>query len=178
MPPAPMPEATQAPTPAGPPKPPPTPNSRKGLEMFSAPIPGQSLTRTPGTYPFEKPPQFTNPEDAFKALVKALTMEKTAIKLMNMLETGFPVRSIVLTVLQGGFMEGKWTVDVALLLSQPLAALIIRMAKEANVKPNLGIPPRTDKTMDMVVEHRLKRAKNAPPQPELEGIMTPPKGMK
>ncbi len=28
--------------------------------IFDAPIPGQSLTNTPGNYPCEHPPQYTN----------------------------------------------------------------------------------------------------------------------
>ena len=31
---------------------------------FDAPVPGQSLTDTPGNYPWEHPPQFTDPEEA------------------------------------------------------------------------------------------------------------------
>jgi hypothetical protein len=149
--------------PGGPPQMPPMPNMSGGeLDMWSAPIPGQSLTREPGSYPFERPPQFTDPEDAFTALLKALTQERAAIQLMNMLEIGVPVKAIVQTILQGGFMEGKWSVDVALLLSQPLTALILRMAREANIRPNLGIQPKQDVTLEKVVEKRLKSLNSSP----------------
>ena len=31
---------------------------------FDSPVPGQSLTDTPGNYPWEHPPQFVDPEEA------------------------------------------------------------------------------------------------------------------
>lgn len=183
QPPMPMPPAGPQAPPGGPPgmqgggKPamPPMPNMLEpdGFDPFSAPIPGQSLARPPGTYPFEKPPQFTDPEDAFQAILRSVTRGRAAEQLLNLLEIGIPVKAIVMSLLQGGFMEGKWSVDVALLISQPVTALIMRMAREAGIRPNLGIPPRDSATLDQVVAKRLKSLKDAPPEPE--GLMVPKK---
>ena len=168
-----MSDTTSQQPPQAPPMPP-MPNMG-GLDPFQTiPIPGQSLTRAPGTYPFERPPQFVDPEEAFQALLRSMTRERSAEELLNLLEIGVPVKAIVQTILQGGFMEGKWTVDVALLLSQPLTALIFRMAREAGIRPNLGVEPRGSDTLDRVVEKRLRDMRNNPPE-DVEGLMVPRK---
>jgi len=35
-------------------------------DVFSAPIPGQSLTDTPKNYPWERPAEITDPREAIK----------------------------------------------------------------------------------------------------------------
>ena len=45
-----------------------------GTDMFDAPVPGESLTAdVSNPRPYEKPPQFTNVEDAMAAIFDQLT---------------------------------------------------------------------------------------------------------
>ena len=74
--------------------------------IFDAPIPGQSLTNTPGNYPWEHPPQYTNIKEASEYVWDVLHKEKNADQVLTFLKNGIPVEAIARTILFGGFMEG------------------------------------------------------------------------
>lgn len=92
--------------------------------LFDRPIPGQSLTTPPRNAAWEKPPQFIDVNKAMDYLVKRLLVPEMAARLVMMLDNGAPVEAVVRTVLFGGFYEGKWSMDLAILLAQPVAGLI------------------------------------------------------
>lgn len=92
---------------------------------FDRTIPGQSLTSIPGNSPWEKPPQYTSLDKAMDSLMRNLGNEKKLIKMVVMLDNKVPVEALVRTILMSGFTEGKWTMDLAMLLSKPLAGMII-----------------------------------------------------
>lgn len=155
---------------------PPLPNSKNGFaaEFDGGPIPGQSLTKPPGSYPFEQPPQFSTPDEAFESLVNALADPKATDRLLNMMELGMPVYTIVYTLLMSGFTEGKWTPDVAMLMAEPLSHLMFRLARDAGIKAESGIKEEEDDMLQLVLQKRMKEM----PEPELEmpqmgGLMEP-----
>ena len=143
---------------------------------FEAPIPGQSLTRQPGIYPFEHPPEFADAEDAFQALMSSIRMPNTAEQLLDLMELGVPVKGIVQTLIMVGFSEGKWTPDVGLLLIQPATALLMYMAKEAGIKPVTGLKPKKSETLDLVIEKRLKQMEEQETSDNNSGFMKKPEG--
>ena len=102
--------------------------------IFDAPIPGQSLTNTPGNYPWEHPPQYTNIKEASEYVWDVLHKEKNADQVLTFLKNGIPVEAIARTILFGGFMEGKWSVDVALLIAEVVFKQIMAMGVRANIQ--------------------------------------------
>tara|TARA_B100000424_G_scaffold226920_1_gene187536 strand:+ start:170 stop:676 length:507 start_codon:yes stop_codon:yes gene_type:complete len=102
--------------------------------IFDAPIPGQSLTNTPGNYPWEHPPQYTNIKEASEYVWDILHKEKNADQVLTFLKNGIPVEAIARTILFGGFMEGKWSVDVALLIAEVVFKQIMAMGVRANIQ--------------------------------------------
>lgn len=111
----------------------------KGLKVynFDAAIPGQSLTSPPGSLPMEHPAQFTDVNDALEFLFTKLTLPKQATKLILLLKKGTPVEYIVNTVLFEGVMQGRWTVDVAMLMYQVVFWQVESIAKFKGVKTTL-----------------------------------------
>jgi hypothetical protein len=105
---------------------------------MGGPIPGQSLTRAPGASPWEKPPQYVDPDDAMDFLFKQVTEPKHAHKLLALIGAGGTLSAIVGTILMGGFMEGKWTPDVAILLVKPLTHLLIQLCNMYEVEYDTG----------------------------------------
>ena len=83
---------------------------------FDAPLPGQGLTMEPGALAMERPPQFTDPNEAAEYIFKQLTQPKQVVKLVLLLKEGTPIEYIVRTVLFTGVINGKWTPDLTLLL--------------------------------------------------------------
>jgi len=101
---------------------------------FDAPIPGQSLTDTPGNAPWEHPPQFTDPEEILDSLYDKITSGEFAEQLIAMLDAGVPVEAIVRVMIFGGFMQGKFTPDVGFMIVEPLMKLVSAIGIRAGIK--------------------------------------------
>ena len=91
---------------------------------FDAPIPGQSLTDEPGNYPWEHPPQRATVEEALDEIYESLMQEQNIKRMFTLLRMGIPVEALVKVITFSGFLEGKYTVDVAKLL-EPMVSMII-----------------------------------------------------
>ena len=101
---------------------------------FDAPIPGQSLTDTPGNAPWEHPPQMTDPEQILEGLYDKITNGEFTEQLIAMLDAGIPVEAIVRVMVFGGFMQGKYTPDVGFMIVEPLMKLIAAVGIRAGIK--------------------------------------------
>lgn len=105
---------------------------------FDAPIPGQSLTDTPGNAAWEHPPQMVDIHEISMFLLQRLTTEKASEQVILLLKEGIPAEALARVVLFGGFMEGKWTPDVAILLSEIAFKQVMAMGIKAEV-PNMKL---------------------------------------
>lgn len=101
---------------------------------FDAPIPGQSLTNEPGNAAWEHPAQFADVDSAMEFVMKKLTNENMNQQILLMLKNKIPVEAITRLIVFGGFVEGKWTVDVATLITPLVMQLIGAMGMRAKVK--------------------------------------------
>ena len=108
--------------------------------MFDAPIPGQSLTDEPGNYPWEHPPQTASIEEAADAVYESIMDEENMARMFTLLRMGIPIEALVKVITFSGFLEGKWTVDVAKLLEPIVAMMIAGEAALAEIpaKVNMG----------------------------------------
>ena len=100
---------------------------------FDAPIPGQSLTDTPGNYSWEHPPQFSKVEDAAEYIWDRLHSEEMLDQVITLLGNNVPVEALVRMVLFGGFSEGKWSPDVAILLAEIVLKQIMAIGVKAEI---------------------------------------------
>ena len=86
------------------------------VNPFNAPIPGESLTVSPdSTHSWERPPEYTNDEDALEALYFELTKLDTLKQLINIINDGIPLDEIAQVVLYKGYTEGKYNPDMMLI---------------------------------------------------------------
>lgn len=104
--------------------------------IFDAPVPGQSLTDTPGNARWEHPPEYTDVEEASEYVWERLHKKEILEQVVTFLENNIPVEAVARMVLFGGFMEGKWTPDVAVLLSEIVFKQIVAIGVKAEV-PNM-----------------------------------------
>ena len=104
---------------------------------FDAPIPGQSLTAPLGDRPWQRPPRYNTVEQALEFYMPRLTSERESGQMIDLLEMGVPVDTMVDAIQLGGVMEGLHSVDVGILLSPVLAETIVQMAKSVGVEPVL-----------------------------------------
>ena len=91
---------------------------------FDAPVPGQGLTDKPGNYPWEHPPQYTDSQEATEFVWDKITQPQFAEQVIAMLDSGIPVEAIGRIIVFSGFTEGKWTPDVAFIITEPIMKMI------------------------------------------------------
>jgi len=124
----------------------PTEYTEPSDNRFDAPIPGQSLTDEPGNYPWEHPPQRATVEEALDEIYESMMEEQNMKRMFTLLRMGIPVEALVKVITFSGFLEGKYTVDVAKLL-EPMVAMIITgeaTLAEIPAKVNMGDAEDTD----------------------------------
>lgn len=105
-----------------------------GVDPFDAPIPGESLTSDPSTpKPWERPPQFTDVNEALHEIFMRVTDEEVYGDLMDAIREGTPIDMIVQTVLFKGYMNGAWNTDLLLTLIEPTMYIIIALAEQNKI---------------------------------------------
>jgi hypothetical protein len=99
--------------------------------FFTAPIPGQSLTGEPGNFPWEKPPQYVTIDDVASFYSEKLDNPEAIYELMDLLEKGIPILTIVNTMIKASLMKGYHTIDTGFLVT-PIIVEIIKTLAELN----------------------------------------------
>lgn len=107
--------------------------------VMDGPIPGENFTSDTKNYPWHRPPEYTNLDDAIEASFKKLTGDEAAFGLLTMLEMGETVAELTETFLMSGIGAGKWTPDFAILMAGPVSHIIYLMAKGYGIDCDLGI---------------------------------------
>ena len=106
-----------------------------GVNPFNAPVPGESLTSSPETpKAWERPPQYTDEEEAMRAVYMVLTEQDTLRGLIEIISEGAALDEVAQIVLYKGYTEGKYTPDLMLLLAEPTIYLLIAIADYAEIK--------------------------------------------
>ena len=110
------------------------------------PITGQSLTNDPNNpYPWEQPPEFTDPQRAMLQIFETLTEKDTLSNTLLALVKGVSVIDISSIVLYTGFLEGKWNPDVMTLLMEPTMYMIMYLGDQAGINYNMDSKKENNK---------------------------------
>ena len=99
--------------------------------LFTAPIPGQSLTVEPGSVPWEQPSQYVTVDDVASFYSDKLDNPEAIFELMSLLERGIPILTIVNTMVKASIMKGYHTVDTGFLVT-PIIVEIIKTLADLN----------------------------------------------
>ena len=110
-------------------------------DVFSAPIPGQSLTDTPKNYPWERPAEITDPREAIKFHLDGINRPEALDNIIEMLQLGIPVNALSKTALTTAQMEGIHSVDVSLIIGDVIKEELISIAEEAGIDYVTGDEP-------------------------------------
>ena len=119
---------------------------------FSEAPPGYSLTGGKGQWAWERPPEYATAPEAVDAIIDNLEKPEIQAEQVKLLAAGVSIEEIVNTTVKLGFMEGKFSVDVAEVIKAPLAYYYMGLATEAGIDANVfstknGLP-RTNYGMD------------------------------
>ena len=146
---------------------------------FDAAIPGQSLTNEPGNAAWEHPPQFTDVDSAMNFIMEQLSNQMMNQQILLMLKNNIPVEAIARLIVFGGFVEGKWTVDLGVLLSPLVLQVIASIGMRAKIKKmriSMSDPSNGQFMKDMANMEILQKEASAEIQEELKEAM-PQEGM-
>lgn len=103
------------------------------------PIPGENFTSDTKNYPWHQPPEHKSVTDALDKMSIKLTEPKNARHVMAFAEAGFPLVRIAQMIIMEGVAQGKWTVDMGLLLAGPFTKIFEIMCDSYDIKYDIGI---------------------------------------
>ena len=125
-----------------------------------APIPGQSLTQSPESpLPYERPPQFTSEDEASHAIFMAMTEKEELGKVLQMLDAGVPVSTMAQSIIMFGASEGKWSMDLALLLLEPTMAILAGVGSQAGINFSMTPPEKDPEVLDTAPLRKIFKEK-------------------
>tara|TARA_R110001606_G_scaffold82718_2_gene189404 strand:- start:4246 stop:4782 length:537 start_codon:yes stop_codon:yes gene_type:complete len=101
--------------------------------QFNAPIPGQSLTKTPNNYPWERPPEISNVDEAVIRHIENISEPKAIDNLLYVLEAGLPVNILTESLLTIAVSKGIHSIDISLLVGPVLFKEIKSIADQAGI---------------------------------------------
>ena len=155
----------------------------KNRFSFNRPIPGQSLTNDPASpMAFEKPPEFTNVDDAVEYFFAMIVDEETHPRLISLLRGSFPIMDLTEILLYNAFVEGKINPDMLLLLAEPIAYMLLYISDMAMFDPVITRPEEDeDVTLDdkygtrdeFNLEATMKKAGKATLDKEPSEVLSP-----
>ena len=137
-------------------------------KTFAAPIPGESLTHPPGSFPWERPPQYTDPHEAADHIWRQITQPAKVAQILYFLEEGITVVELASLIVKVGFTEGLYTVHTCVIILQPVVYMIEAMAMRAKIKYKLK-PEQPNPLLDAMVEKKLQEEPVAPQETTKEG---------
>lgn len=106
--------------------------------MQGGPIPGSSLTSDPDNpAPYERPPEYTNIHEASQWIFGELIDEENYPEIIQLLANDMPIMEMSQVILFGGFTQGKWDVNLMMLLVEPVAYMLLALAERAGLDPTI-----------------------------------------
>lgn len=131
--------------------------------VFTAPIPGQSLTAELGARPWQHPPKLVTVDEAAEFYAKRVFNPEIRDDLVNVMETGFPLTTIAEALQAGGVMQGMHTIDVGILVMPIIVEMLAYIGDEEGANYKTGIEPvkrDEDKYKDSAIALATKRIKD------------------
>ena len=107
--------------------------SIEAIDTFNAPPPGHSLTSEPQKWSWEKPPEYTVPEEAMAWVVSRIEQPEVEENFLRLMLGGVPIEAITNTITFTGFTEGYWTPDLSEILKMPISMHLMDLAIENNI---------------------------------------------
>lgn len=103
------------------------------VKALEAAIPGQSLTDTPKNYPWERPPEMADPNDAVMYHLERVSEPEVLDNVLFAIEYGVPTKILAEMLCSGGVARGIHSIDVSLIIAPVLQEYLNVTAKQAGI---------------------------------------------
>lgn len=128
--------------------------------QFNGPIPGQSLTTAPKNFPWERPPEISDPEEAIQMHITRLSDPDLLEDALNLFEfEDLDIQTVVKGIMRGAVANGIHSIDVALLAAPVVHEFLKQAAKAVGIDAEDGFEDKKAKKQkyDYVVTSRAKK---------------------
>jgi len=106
-----------------------------------AAVPGQSLTDYPKNYPWERPPEITDPNDAIKFHIDRIADEDVIDNVLDLLEFGIPAKTLSESMMTAAVGSGIHSIDVSLIVEPIVRDFMMKAADMAGVNYKEAFKP-------------------------------------
>jgi hypothetical protein len=140
-----------------------TPSGKPYNPLDSVAIPGQSLTKPKGEYPWEKSPKHTSPDTAIAEIMDKMSTPENMGRLFALLENGVTVTAMTNAIVMSAFATGSFNPNIAELIKPDLREFIMLLAEKADIDFKEGsVKPSSpfDKTLDEL-KNKNEEVKNS-----------------
>lgn len=138
---------------------------------LNGPIPGQSLTDTPGNYPWERPPETADPTEALSMHLKKMAGPKYMESALFLMELGIPAEVVTNTTLTMAIGNGIHSVDVGLIIAPAIHKEVVSIAQMAGIEYVEHFPEDAEKEQeakDMLQAKVIAKMKSSKPKSKTE----------
>ena len=137
-------------------------------------IPGQSLTAEPKNAPYENPPMYNTADEALRWHLKSLTPKRTEAGLEALELNMLSIQGLVEGLMRMAVMEGIHSIDVSLMLMEPMVVVWYNLAEEAGILDDIDILDKDDEDREARTKavNALNRARVERMVKKLEGEST------
>jgi len=111
----------------------PDPGSIDAIDRFNAPPPGHSLTSEPQKWAWEKPAEYSTPEEAMEWVVSRIEQPEVEENFLRLMLSGVPIEAMTNTITFTGFTEGYWSPDMSEIMKMPIAMHFMGLALENGI---------------------------------------------
>lgn len=106
--------------------------------ILDGPIPGENFTSDTKNYPWHRPPDMVDYDEAVEFVMKQISEPQTFATTMTYLEAGATLTGVVSTINMINISDGRYPIDLSILISGPIARYIQAVAKLQGLTPELG----------------------------------------
>lgn len=140
------------------------------MRQFSGPIPGQSLTTTPKNFPWERPPEIVDPEEAIQMHLTRLSDPKKLKAALDLMELeDLDIQTLTKGLMRGAVSQGIHTIDVGLIVAPVVHEYLKQAAKYFGIPAKDGFEDATaeeEKRQAIAAAKARKMMKTAKAEPK------------
>lgn len=159
------------------------------MEIPRAPIPGANYTSDTRNYPWHRPPDIDNYDEAVAYVLKRLETPSGASLVYSMLDIEMPIATITSAMILQAISKGKIQIDMGIVIAGAIARGIEIFARTHDLKYDMGADADdeiiyTPTQLQMILEQQENQETGDPmmseepmteePAPETGGLMGAP----
>jgi len=122
--------------------------------------PGHSLTGPRGKWPWERPPRFSDPDEAIDYIIESIDTPKSQDSLLKLMLAGITVEEIVAQIAFKGFASGSFNPDVAELIKPAIGVYLMGLAEDNGFEAKLFVEEDEEDEVSDTTFYKILKQRN------------------